>query len=820
MEYGPPRPTLSYDIAQTFYLDKDFFKGAEEIGLTKIHLFFRTKPDRINNVSGLQEPGVTLYLCAVDKNDRPDATKLINLGFARCEWGAIVASMDASTPAIFNFPEPIEVATGYSYAMLIKYDGNEEYVLWTSKEGDILIGTNAKTAGPAGKYVGKYYEYESDGGDGILKPLNNTDLKFEIYAAKYSGFSNVSVTNTTTGQTNVVMYANVSVTTASDRYEFFIYNDIDSENIARIQSGEYVFQNSAFVTGTLSIAANSSTVTGAGGVNFNTLYDLTAGVEQYLIVFVDDTDEKYVVRRIMNIKSNTELIVDRPCNYTNTAARFIRSPVGILDLKDRSRSFGKKKDFLVLRSSNANSTLRFTNNTVESVNIVSGGTTYTNGDILTVVAATATGAINAIANVTTNTTGGITAFSFSNNGAGINTAPTYAIANSTGGTSTGSGVDLTFGIGQSLLSRRRNVRFANAVLINYDFHGSRWAGDITKTAGTKHEIKQSWKYYHTSNTYDINVHNDDNDILLKKLEKRNLPTKQSPLAISWSYQVLTSGANTSNGNGIGIEINIESNTWFTVPKIIDNSLYIYKNIINNDYTNEHTRYGNAQSKHVTTKINFADGKFAEDLIVYLRAHRPANTDLKIYAKMHHSDDPESFDDKDWTLLECKDGANSYSSETNYDDLREYTYGLYAHPNVSIIDAGTATTTLDSVNVVGSGSDFATNFAVSDVVKIWSPLFPNNYMISVVNNVVNSTSLNIKHPVSNNNIVGSGFKIAKVGYKNQVFSYALNDGVSRYYNSAMSEFDTFDTFALKIVFLSPDAAIVPSVDDIRAVGVSA
>jgi hypothetical protein len=37
---------------------------------------------------------------------------------------------------------------------------------------------------------------------------------------------------------------------------------------------------------------------------------------------------------------------------------------------------------------------------------------------------------------------------------------------------------------------------------------------------------------------------------------------------------------------------------------------------------------------------------------------------------------------------------------------------------------------------------------------------------------------------------------------------------------MVEFDTFNTFQLKIVMLSNNSYLVPKVDDVRAIGVSA
>jgi hypothetical protein len=823
MQFDTPRENLVFNIAQTFLLDKDFFKGAEEVGLTKVNLYFKKKPTQTNNQSGILSPGVNIYLCATTQGDIPDLTKLLVQGFARVEWNEIVPSTDASQATAFNFPEPIEVNTGFVYAVLIQFDGDEDFELWTSKEGQTLVGSNTKTAGPAGQYIGKYFEYNSSVTNAVfasrLKALNDTDLKFDVYCAKYAGFSNSTVTNTVTSQTATIQTANLTMSAPSDRYEFFIYEGINSQNVARIEGGDFIFQNTVFVPGTVSINANSTVVTGGGGVNFNTLYDLTSGVDQYLIVYVNDDPEKYMVRRIQSIVSNTQLSLELPSRHTNAAASFMRSPVGIMHMKDRSKSFGKKKDLLILKQSNANSSLRFTNNCVESVTINSGGSSYVNGDILTIVAV-GTNTINATANLTTNSTGGITSLTFSNIGAGINSAPSYTFANSTGGASLGSSANLSFGIGMTLLSSAKDTKFANATLINYDFHGSRWAGNVGKNKGTKHQVKANWKYYSTGNTYNINVHANKNSKLLNKLQRHNLPTKQAPLAVSWSYRVLQGDTSNTDFDDVVVDIIVESNSWFTVPKVNNPNLYIYKNIINNDYTNEDTRYGNALSKHVSTKINFDDGRFAEDLIVYLRAHRPANTDIKVFAKIHNSNDPEAFDDKSWTLLNCTGGANVYSSDTNEDDLREYTYGFTLHPNTATVDAGTVETTLNSETITGYGTTFNTTFAANDMIKIWSPLFPTNYMVSIVNNVASDTSLTIKHPVSNNGVVGTGLKVEKLDFKNQAFSYGLNDGIVRYYSSTLGEYDTYDTFALKIVLLASDPGIAPSVDDCRAVGVSA
>ena len=233
------------------------------------------------------------------------------------------------------------------------------------------------------------------------------------------------------------------------------------------------------------------------------------------------------------------------------------------------------------------------------------------------------------------------------------------------------------------------------------------------------------------------------------------------------------------------------------------------------------------------------------MLVYLTAYRPFNTDIKVFARIHNSKDSEAFDDKDWTMLELKEG-NVYSSSADTDNYIEMTYGLQKHPNVAISLTGTVNVANSTtVNVIGSGTSFSTNavskLLVNDVVKIYPPLFPDNYSISVVSAVANNTQFSINKPIANLDIQGDGLKIELVGrvgnstvsglgYPLQAFNNRLNDNVARYYSASMMEYDSYDSFQLKIVLLSDLAQVgsvsanvipttFPRVDDIRAIGVT-
>jgi hypothetical protein len=74
--------------------------------------------------------------------------------------------------------------------------------------------------------------------------------------------------------------------------------------------------------------------------------------------------------------------------------------------------------------------------------------------------------------------------------------------------------------------------------------------------------------------------------------------------------------------------------------------------------------------------------------------------------------------------------------------------------------------------------------------------------------------------SNASLLGASLSMEKIAYKNQAFRNINNDNVVRYYNSSMHVYDGYDTFAIKIVMLSSSSAIIPEIEDIRSVGVSA
>lgn len=145
-------------------------------------------------------------------------------------------------------------------------------------------------------------------------------------------------------------------------------------------------------------------------------------------------------------------------------------------------------------------------------------------------------------------------------------------------------------------------------------------------------------------------------------------------------------------------ITLQTENNFVAP-VIDlmrgKSSLVVENLINNDDTDEHTRYGNALSKYISRNVVLADGQEAEDLVTYVTAYRPVDTDIKVYAKFYNATDPEPFDNKVWTELEYEEGSDlQFSSPLNTSDFLEYrfnvpstppvTYGAYLDPSDGIL----------------------------------------------------------------------------------------------------------------------------------------
>jgi hypothetical protein len=272
-------------------------------------------------------------------------------------------------------------------------------------------------------------------------------------------------------------------------------------------------------------------------------------------------------------------------------------------------------------------------------------------------------------------------------------------------------------------------------------------------------------------------------------------------------------------NGVS---NATFNNIYTSPYIYQEKLDFFtgRNLINNDNTSENTRYGNALSKHITTKITFDKGKSAEDALVYITAYKPTGTDIVPYIKLHNTKDTDAFDDKEWTQLGALYNSNAAVSSSATGNYIEYSFGIPTSPPSAFTANGTVTTASSNATITGFNTQFGTDIVANNVVKIYSPLFPTQFQVALVTAVANTTSLTINSPITNASMVASGLKIDVVSDPYTAFINPQNGNIVRYYSQDLTEYDTFDTMQIKVDLLSDNVSVSPRINNIRALGVSA
>jgi hypothetical protein len=140
--------------------------------------------------------------------------------------------------------------------------------------------------------------------------------------------------------------------------------------------------------------------------------------------------------------------------------------------------------------------------------------------------------------------------------------------------------------------------------------------------------------------------------------------------LSRSNEIAQLGGNSS----IQIKTTIVNNTTYISP-VIDfsrcNAVFV-RNLLNNDITGEsNTAGGNLINRYISKVITLADGQDAEDILVKLTAYRPPNSDVKVWVKIKHEEDPEAINRKVWSLMNYN--TSVFSTSANKFDFIEYDY---------------------------------------------------------------------------------------------------------------------------------------------------
>lgn len=690
----------AFDYIQTFYVNPDTVANAAEIMLTSVDLFFKAKPVENANASGTFKPGINVWICQVENGDPIPNISIVN-SVRAISYDSVNISNDAQTPTVVGFTNPVLLKTGRYYGIVVKYN-DPAYDIWTNVQGDRLIGaggvTNTASPGSQSRFDG--YLYKSTNSNTFDK-FSDKDLKFKVKVAQF-------ISN------------NVTIPLVNKDYEFFT---IDTTVVGSFIGGEWVYQNIANATGTVTVASTSNTITGSSttftNLNINDKVVVSNGTVTDILT-------------VTNVVNTTSMSVDRYPSFTSAGIGYKVPPIGVVYYTD----YTKNKVYLV-DSNAANSTFKFVTGT-RIIGARSG----------------------ASANVTSIDRFQVDRFK-----------PSFLIGNPTT-----SDYSMTYAVANS--SNSIPATTSNLELLKFN-----------------NAVRESYLLSRSLEVENINLYG----------------TGKKSAVVNVNFSVAVSEQNR-----------------FSVPYINTGELdfFFYQNDINNtytetrggitDYDTEVARNGLAKTKYLSKKISFGEGKYAEDLVIYLTGYRPAGTQIKVYARLHNSADKEAFDDKAWTPLEIKNNIDRFSTE-DPKDMWEYTYGLPQYPTVHAELTGNFLTTLNS-NSITTTADQTSNITAGDLIRVYSVLTPSNHEVFPVAGA-NTTAIQLFKPISNNNVVGD-VGVEKLKYKNVAWNNIANDNVARYVTSSYTEFDTYNTMQIKVVLLSENTYNVPKVEQIQVIGVSA
>ena len=703
---------MSFNYIQTFYVNPQTVASAPEVMLTSIDVFFKAKPVRGATISGAVAPTVNAWICEVE-NDSPFESRQILNSMTLIEYDLINTSQDASAVTVIGFPNPVRLATGKHYGLVLKFN-DPGFDVWQNVLGDRLVTdgqiTNTLSVGSRGTHGGKLYVPTNTS---THRSLSDRDLKFKVKVARYTA-------------------NNVTISLVNKDYEFFT---MDNTNTGAFIGGEYIYQDIANATGSVTVSTTSLNVIGTA----TTFTNLLSGSK----VLVQSGGAKQILS-VNAITNATHMTIASLPSFSASGIGFKVPPVGAAYNID----YPKKK--LILVDSTANATNKFA---------VSGGRII--GEI--------SGATANIASIDRYPVD--------------NFKPSFLIGNPSGSTFT------------------LNYKIANS------------ANQLSSTSTN-------------INLLQLNNSTATGFILSRSVEVDT--TKSSNLFGDRRKSVVAN---------LDITVNSAEIDRFAVPYATTRELdfYFYQNDINNVYTETRTvglssitdydtetgANGLAKSKYISKVIKFAQDKRAEDIVVYLTGYRPANTEIKVYAKIHNASDRESFDSKAWSPLVLKDNIDRFSS-TDPNDMYEFTYGFDTAPELQVALAGTGAITYGSNSITTTNNHSAT-LTAGDLIRIKDQDYGKHEVFTV--SAANTTAINTYRNIQTSSLVSAGVTrsdivIDKLKYRNVAWNNVENDNTVRYVNSEYVEFDEYTSMQIKVVLLATQSHIVPKVEAIQVIGVSA
>lgn len=795
--------TVYYDpLAQTFNIN--FEDGADGCYLTKVDLYFRSKP------TGTDAAGLTVAIRETD-NGYPSSVTLERKSVSASQ---VNVSNNATAVTTITFDNPVFIRNNKDYALVLSPDANDpNYRIWTAETGQPDVSEGFAWSGrvaPGDFGAGVLFISSNDK---VWTPIQTEDLKMRIYYAKFSGTSGTAVFRndnyeflTLSGvQGSFVVGEKVAQKATSYITSATITGDTSSTSVttsasltSSISAGDMILlvygKDKVSRTGTVS-NTSLTTITGSG-TNFVTDFDvgdhILIGNDIREITAIANSSqltidaslrtaasgasyfsvtESYQVNKVSSINATTIVFTDIPeLTFDNTATfanmqKVVSGKVYQIDNDDT---------VIISDSSASDSTYRF-----QSLRKIVGSTSDASATIKSVDDRI----VNYVEPHLSTLSPTPTSISLTSN-----------IARVSGSSST---QPLSFGVSNKTAYEAEIRSRSNEIFSHSGSKSLVLTATLGRTTGSdkvspavhtnpasvvvmKNEINNitADKSFNgrtsVSNTNDFITLSDNvfinGDIVRYLVAEGN--TAVSGLANNLTYYVVS-----SNSSGIKLSSSLNGSAIDLTSIATSETGH---RLLGNNYIAEAGRYGSALTKYISKQVKLADGLDAEDMKVYITAYKPPSTNILVYGKILSNDDPTNFSDRDWTLLSQDTESNLYSDLGNESDYIEYEYS-FPESSPSSRKSGRVATN-SNTTITGTSTTFSSDFVQGDLVKIVNLDTSTDYEINIVSSVTNNTLLTLSNaggPYSNTTT--TGLTIEKVDQPGAAFKYSQDGGVVRYYN---------------------------------------
>lgn len=205
------------------------------------------------------------------------------------------------------------------------------------------------------------------------------------------------------------------------------------------------------------------------------------------------------------------------------------------------------------------------------------------------------------------------------------------------------------------------------------------------------------------------------------------------------------------------------------------------------------------SRYISRSVELNDGFESSDLVVYLAVNKQQGTSIKVYYKVLAAADTDSFDSKFWEEMVVDGPSTTNQNSVTYNE-EKYIVPVTKKTGGSQLLRGTVATTSGSADLVGTGTAFLEDLTIGSQVAVGT-----SRILRTIQSISNNEFLTVTEDYTATTSGEEAYKIL-----NNEIGYTTPDGRS---------FSGFKYYAIKVVFLSTNAAYAPKIKNLRAIALA-